>query len=270
MLAGVFLFLSCVTAERDNPNDPGSKDYQGYQVIDPPSSSKPSSSSFAAKSSSSGAVSSSSVNILGGCPNAEMGNNTISCGGQSYKTVKIGEQVWMAENLNYNAPNSKCYGDYTGGDRQGNCAIYGRLYNWATAMANSAGSNANPSGVRGVCPSGWHIPSDAEWNTLMKFVNPSCTDNSSCAGAGKKLKANSPLWENSGKGTDDFDFSALPGGHTNTAGNSNTVGYGGSWWSASEYDSGETSYRYISGNRESVDWYNVGKGIFFSVRCVQD
>jgi len=104
-----------------------------------------------------------------------------------YKAVDIGTQTWMAENLNYDIPDDDtdiCYEE-----KPANCKTYGRLYDW--------------NSIQGVCPSGWHIPSDAEWATLINF-----------AGEGSKLKSASG-WN----GTNDYRFSALPGG----------------WWSASEY-----------------------------------
>jgi len=111
-----------------------------------------------------------------------------------YKFVKIGTQTWMAENLDYNASGSKCYNNSTS-----NCTTYGRLYDWATA--------------RNACPDGWHLPSNVDWNVLMKFVNPSCSDNSSCAGAGTKLKAKSGWNSYSGvpAGMDNYGF--LGGGY---------------------------------------------------------
>jgi len=183
--------------------------------------------------------------------------------GNKYVYVTIGTgataQTWMAENLNYKAINSRCYGD-----NPANCAIYGRLYNWATAMAGTK--------YRGVCPSGWHIPSDADWNVLMKSVNPSCTDNSNCAGAGKKLKANSSLWNSNGKGTDDFGFSALPGGHGNSDGRFELVGEHGDWCSTSEISGSEVTYWFMDTGEDVIyddkDLYD--KSNLLSVRCLRN
>jgi len=183
---------------------------------------------------------------------------------KTYKWVKIGTQIWMAENLNYNAIGSKCYND-----NESNCAIYGRLYKWATAMANSASSATNPSGVKGVCPVGWHLPSNAEWNGLMKFVDPSCTGNNRCAGAGKKLKVTSG-WSYNGNGTDDYGFSALPGGYGGSDGSFGNVGEEGNWWSATENDASYADLRSMMYYHEGIAWPSGGKSNLYSVRCLQD
>jgi len=130
---------------------------------------------------------------------------TDSRNSKTYKAVLIGEQTWMAENLNYNAGNSKCYSN-----SEANCNTYGRLYKWATAMNinqsyNSASFTASAK-HQGICPTGWHISSNAEWTTLINYVGAST--------AGTKLKAASG-WGNI-PGTDDYGFSALPSGACNT------------------------------------------------------
>jgi len=201
---------------------------------------------------------------------------------KTYKAVVIGSQTWMAENLNYNAPSSKCYAEGVSGVSADsiakNCAKYGRLYNWATAMALSADCNTSlcASQVtekhRGICPSGWHIPSGADWNILMKVANPSCTDNSTCAGAGTKLKAKIGWNPSDGipAGTDDFGFSALPGGSGYSDGSFYYVGNGGDWWSASGFNSFNAYDRYMDYNHESAFYDYYDKNCLFSVRCVQD
>jgi len=159
--------------------------------------------------------------------------------GRKYKTVKIGNQTWMAENLNYNASGSKCYEN-----QESNCQKYGRLYNWYTAKA--------------VCPSGWHLPSKAEWEVLTAAVGGEKTE-------GKHLKAKSG-WNNNGNGLDSYGFSALPGGYSD--GNFYYVGNNGLWWSASEYSG--AYYRGIYYISESADWNSFDKSYLFSVRCLQD
>jgi len=130
-------------------------------------------------------------------------NSYVYSGG----TVKIGNQTWMARNLDRATTNSVCYNNSAD-----SCAKYGRLYNWNDAKT--------------ACPSGWHLPTNAEWDALMTAVGGSST-------AGRKLKSTSG-WYNNGNGTDDYGFSALPGGHGNSDGNFDYAGYYGYWWSATE------------------------------------
>jgi len=175
---------------------------------------------------------------------------TDSRDGKKYKTVAIGKQTWMAENLNYNANGSICYDN-----EPANCTEYGRLYNWNTAKT--------------ACPKGFHLPSNKDWNVLMKFVNPSCSDNSNCANAGTKLKATSG-WNSNGNGTDEFGFSALPGGSGNSDGYFNYAGYNGYWWSASETSSYGAYSRNMYYYSEDVLYYDYDKSNLYSVRCLQD
>jgi uncharacterized protein (TIGR02145 family) len=200
------------------------------------SSSVPSSSSAPSISSSSSSVplppSSSSAEVVTG-----------SCDINDYSTVEIGEQVWMAENLNCNVSGSVCYNN-----EPANCATYGRLYNWSAAIA--------------ACPEGWHLPSDAEWTALENYVGGSST-------AGKKLKAASG-WSSNGNGTDEFDFAALPGGYGNASGNFSYVGDGGLWWYATEDGASDAYFRYMNYAYEGVYYYDVSKGDLLSVRCLQD
>ncbi|GBU26335.1 hypothetical protein R83H12_03031 [Fibrobacteria bacterium R8-3-H12] len=222
----------------------------------------------------------------GGCPNAVTtpvnaeGIGSVSCGGETYKTVKIGEQVWMAKNLNYRGIEPDTLGKCSANDPS-NCNKYGRLYNWATAMGIDAKYNDQSwSGSdvkhRGICPSGWHIPSDAEWDVLMIFINPSCPPHPKsfyCDDVGTKLKATSG-WNNSGdksgNGTDDYGFAALPGGWGYSDGHFNFVGTDGYWWSATESGGSKWSYiRNVSNNRNSIYWDENGhKFAYLSVRCV--
>jgi uncharacterized protein (TIGR02145 family) len=183
--------------------------------------------------------------------------------GRTYKTIVIGTQTWMAENLNYNVTGSVCYGNIND-----NCEKYGRLYNWATAMGLNATYNSSSWGStdrqQGICPDGWHLPNNAEWNTLRTYVgtNP-----------GTKLKATSGWNSYSGvpTGTDSYGFAALPGGYGHSGGFFLNAGDYGYWWSASEYGAGNAYYRgmnYII--NEDVSTNSNGKTDLFSVRCLQD
>jgi uncharacterized protein (TIGR02145 family) len=180
--------------------------------------------------------------------------------GKIYDAILIGSQIWMAKNLNY-AVGGKCGNGSTLSDANtATCNTYGRLYDWNTAMANSASSAANPSGIQGVCPDGWHLPSDAEWTTLTNFVG---------SNAGTKLKATSG-WS-SGNGTDTYGFSALPGGVYNNANTFMDVSKEGYWWSATEYTSNPSAYnRNMSYNSVNVSRGGGWKTNFHSVRCVKN
>ncbi|MCL2184127.1 MAG: hypothetical protein FWB85_11740 [Chitinispirillia bacterium] len=186
---------------------------------------------------------------------------TDSRDGQSYYTVTIGTQTWMAENLNYDAPGSACYNN-----APDSCAKYGRLYNWAMVMNGALSSTLSPSGVRGICPEGWHVPSNAEWETLEKYVDPNASGNTN--NAGTKLKSKSG-WYNNRNGTDDHGFSALPGGHGGSGDYFAYAGSNGYWWSATEYDATKAYLRRMD-DYGSVTSYNNVKSDLYSVRCVRD
>ena len=166
--------------------------------------------------------------------------------GKVYKIVKIGSQTWFAENLNYAAEESVCYED-----KDANCATYGRLYDWETALK--------------ACPAGTHLPTDDEWKTLTDYIGGYGT-------AGKKLKSTSG-WDykgESGNGTNEYGFSALPGGTGYSLGRFRYAGYGCFWWSATELTAYYTWYRYTVYDTETV-YRNFGnKSKLYSVRCVQD
>jgi len=223
LLTITFLFTSCTDVERDNPEDMHSINYVAPKIV------------------------------YGSSVNYE---------GETYETVVIGAQTWFKRNLNYNASGSKCYND-----NASNCATYGRLYNWATAMdlPSSCNSNSCSSQInakhQGICPSGWHIPSDADWDKLINFVGSSS--------AGRKLKATSG-WSSNGNGEDTYGFSALPGGYGYSGGDFGNVGNYGYWWSSSERSSNYAYYRYMNYNFEDVYYYDNDKYLLFSVRCLQD
>jgi uncharacterized protein (TIGR02145 family) len=122
--------------------------------------------------------------------------------GQTYKAVCIGKQVWMAQNLNYNAPGSITYND-----DPTNGTLYGRLYDFNTLMQSAAATSANPSGIQGVCPKGWHVPSQPEFQQMISTVG-------GVSAAGGAMKSTSTLWTSPNVGaTNSSGFSALPGGY---------------------------------------------------------
>jgi len=164
--------------------------------------------------------------------------------GKKYKAVRIGTQVWMAENLNYDAKGSVCYDN-----KPAYCEKYGRLYNWETA--NKA------------CPSGWKLPSISEWNELNKAVG-------GFEVAGEKLKSKSG-WDYKGKsdnGTDEFGFSVLPGGFGIPDGSFADVGNDGGLWSTSELNSDEAYLRDMNFDEQGLYWGSYAKSYLHSVRCL--
>ncbi len=246
-------------------------------VVTSSSSVEPSSSSALPSSSS---VASSSSSYGGLCAGFVYGTEREHYGkmkkqfcderdGKRYVYVTIGTQTWMAENLNYAASGSKCGdGSSLSDNNTTSCDTYGRLYNWSTAMNNSASSTAVPSGVRGVCPNGWHLPSEAEWEMMTDYIGGASTE-------GIKLKAKSG-WDNYngalGNGTDDYGFSALPGGYGYSDWLFGNPDYAGNWWSSTvDEDFGSYAYyRHIGYNDEGADWFDSVNGDLFSVRCVRD
>jgi len=173
--------------------------------------------------------------------------------GKKYKTVTIGSQVWMAENLAYNAKNSKCFNN-----EPANCNKYGRLYSWETV-----------SGNQNICPNGWRLPNNDEWNALVSYAGG---ENS----AGTKLKAKSgwkDFEKNSGNGTDNYGFGALPGGHGSREGAFSYAGDLGLWWSNNpEAHSEFASNLYINtrGHAKSNDYFGVYESFFCSIRCIKN
>ena len=216
------------------------------------------------------------------------GTMTDERDGQTYRTVKIGNQEWMAENLNYRYlgptadedSSSFCYND-----DPANCEIYGRLYMWSAAMDSAGiikGNMANGCGyyelectisepVRGVCPEGWHLPSRAEWGTLIVVADGSIVEYDDDNMAGIKLKSSSG-WDYSNDDTNTFGFSALPAGiryYGDYIGDGEYAGF----WSSSEYDSGgayDMSLDSFSTIIAILGYIDKAKGSGFSVRCLKD
>jgi len=165
--------------------------------------------------------------------------------GQSYEIVKMPDgKVWMAENLNYETEEGSWY--YNNDTEYAH--RHGRLYTWDAAKA--------------ACPEGWHLPTREEWDALVK----------ACGGkeaAGKKLKAKSG-WNEDGNGTDDFGFSALPGGYRDSGGDFYDAGNYGLWWTATEDSEGDAYSRNMFCNLDDVYEHDDDKSNGFSARCVQD
>ena len=148
--------------------------------------------------------------------------------GHTYKWVKIGNQVWMAENLNYKTGNSWCFNDITT-----NCNTFGRLYNWEAA--------------RTACPDGWHLPSNAEWKILVDYLG-----GRKVAG-GKMKETGTEHWRSPNKrATNESGFTVLPGGYRSTDGYFYYLGRHGYWWSATESGSSSAWSRYLHYSSDDV------------------
>lgn len=218
------------------------------------------------------------------------GTLTDTRDGQTYKTVTIGTQTWMAENLNYaytDVPfkffsyttdsTSWCYNEDAS-----NCTKYGRLYTWAAAMDSVGmwstngkgcgyGSICTPNGtVRGVCPEGWHLPTSAEWETLVKAAGSPET-------AAKELRSTSG-WSDISRGTDAYGFSVLPAGYWQWLDDGNFYMEGGDahFWSSTErlisINDGCCSRAYYMDlnyyDEANLDYGSKYDG--YSVRCLKD
>ncbi len=174
----------------------------------------------------------------------QIGSFTDSRDGKTYKTVKIGTQTWMAENLAFKADS----GCWAYNDDQNNVKNYGYLYSWGTA--------------KNVCPTGWHLPSDAEWTTLINNFGGVLV-------AGEKMKSKNG-WNENGNGTNTSGFTALPGGLRAHYGTFYDIGYNGNWWSSTEYDIDNAWHMGMDGKDSVVYRNTTSKPSGFSVRCVSD
>jgi uncharacterized protein (TIGR02145 family) len=192
--------------------------------------------------------------------------------GKQYKTVLIGNQCWMKENLNLETEGSWCYNR-----NETNCDDFGRLYTWLTAMNDELSSNSVPSNVQGICPSGWHLPSDNEWKILEMFVDSKHNtdidewEKNGFRGfdAGKNLKATDG-WNFDGNGSDSAGFLALPGGRRFYFGQYYTRGTHGYWWTSTAHSEEFARYRYVYYNSDKVYRFHYGKDNGLSVRCVKN
>jgi len=172
--------------------------------------------------------------------------------GQAYRTVKIGNDTWMAQNLNFETADSWCYGN-----NASNCEKYGRLYDWAAAMS--------------ACPAGWRLPNCEDWNNLVQIAGGNDA-------AGRKLKSQTGWnWNNrsiEANGTDEFGFSAMPGGGRQPNGRFGYAGFFGGFWSATETAkrgvSGNIAWdRNMGGDGDYVNEFGAPKNSGVSVRCIQ-
>ncbi|MEY4851800.1 MAG: hypothetical protein RLY64_1241 [Bacteroidota bacterium] len=223
------------------------------------------------------------VNLLFPAPVGTACGNAVTYAGESYPTVQIGTQCWFAKNLNVGTMiNSSASVDsqrnngviekYCYSNNPGNCTTYGGLYQWAEALQyqNGASNSTSPNpaftgNVRGICPTGWHMPSDAEWGTLETFLGGSSV-------AGGALKSTSGLWKSPNTGaTNSSGFSALPGGVQFANGSSIGIRLDADFWTSSESSSTNAIYRYLLYYNSNIFRSpNSTKNYGFSARCTQD
>jgi uncharacterized protein (TIGR02145 family) len=215
-------------------------------------------------------LSGSSLNVgnLQVCNGANTGTVT-DIDGHIYQTVQIGTQTWMAENLRTTKyrngdpiPNVTdgnqwsnltpgAWAHYNNGSQYEN--PYGKLYKWY--------AGADP---RNVCPTGWHVPTDAEWKVLTDYLG-----GESVAG-GKMKSTGTQYWQSPNQdATNESGFSGLPGGYRGEDGTFGNVGYAGHWWSSTD-SSGYAWYRYLGVGSGVVTRVYSNKREGFSVRCVRD
>ena len=200
--------------------------------------------------------------------------------GQSYTTVQISTQCWMAENLNIgtmingstNQFNNGVIEKYCYNDDTVNCDVYGGLYQWREMM-----QYVTTEGAQGICPTGWHLPTDAEWMILEEEAESVSGVNWNTTGArgnyagGNLKETGTSNWQSPNTGaTNQSGFTGLPGGRRHPDdGSFSTFGHLGYWWTSSEQSS-YMWFRYLAYDDARVfRYYDVGL-YGFSVRCLKD
>ncbi len=239
------------------------------------------------------------ISLFYSCEKEDNNNTNITVtdyDGNVYKTVEIGNQIWMAENLKTthysdgtlipliedgaiwddlgNSDKAMCY--YT--NSVTNKDIYGALYTWAAAMNGASSSNTNPSDVQGICPVAWHLPSDEEWKELEMYLDMSQVDADMPGfrgtNEGSKLAGNSSLWNNETLENDmafgTSGFMALPAGYMYHNGSYSHLGIGTNFWSTTM--SGDTLAwnRFLFCYNSEVYRFTNKLNNGFSVRCIKD
>ncbi len=205
--------------------------------------------------------------LIMGCvvdPNPEFGEMTDERDGQTYQTVTLGDQTWLAQNLNYETDNNSwCYDE----DLE-NCETYGRLYDWEAAMS--------------ACPDGWHLASDEDWSILIEYLDPKADPDADLAEsdiAGGMLKATGTmedgtgLWRRPNKdATNVSGFSAVPSGTRFATGSFNMLSQHVMFWTSTEYDTNSAWTRMLDYNQGGIfrDNTAITKDYGVAVRCVMD
>ncbi len=207
-------------------------------------------------------------------PPFSCGNSiTDSRDGKTYNTVQIGTQCWIKENLNIGTringsqeqTNDSVIEKYCYNDLESNCTIYGGLYQWNEMM-----QYLPIEGVKGICPSGWHIPTDAQWTTLTTFLG-----GESVAGGKMKttgtIQAGTGLWTFPNVGaTNESGFSSVPAGNRDIGGTFYNISNFSYLSSSTEYNTSNSWYRYMHCYNGYVYKNNSNKSFGLSVRCLRD
>jgi uncharacterized protein (TIGR02145 family) len=188
---------------------------------------------------------------------------------QQYETVQIGEQCWMRENLNtgeeihgsLEMANNSIIEKYCYNNDPSNCDIYGAMYQWNEMMQYDT-----IAGIQGICPDGWHIPTDDEWDALITYLGGSAV-------AGGKLKETGlEHWVSPNTGaTNSSGFTGLPAGNRYASGDFGNMGYKCSLWSSTKHIAPDYAYgRHLSYNKAKVDRNDDSKAYGMPVRCIKD
>jgi len=194
------------------------------------------------------------------------GQATVLYGNITYHSVSIGNQCWLKENLNIGTriagtqnqdPGNSNIQKYCFNDDSAKCTLYGGLYQWDEAMRSSIAP-----GAQGICPTGWHIPSDVEWTALTTFLGGDSI-------AGTKMKSASG-WYNNGNGTNTSNFTCLPGGYRGNDSNFNNLTQLGYFWSSTQAGASQAWNRKLSYDTAQVTKYNSFKTSGFSIRCIRN
>lgn len=224
--------------------------------------------SSSSESSSSEAPSSSSI-----CANAPDGTLCDERDGHIYRLVAIGSQVWMGQNLNYKAEGSWCYDN-----KAENCNIYGRLYSWVSAMGlDAAYANASAADViqeehQGVCPDGFHVPTDNEMKALVRYITKHNKHPDENTGTLLKKTVSWNRSEDWPTGMDRFGFGALAAGSRNAKGEFRDMGRDADFWIAEESNTPTHApyWNLYYDNDEFLGDYSKQKTFAYSVRCLKN
>lgn len=202
-------------------------------------------------------------------PTPVLGSMTDTRDDQTYPTVQLGDQTWLAKDLNYETGTSRCYNN-----DPANCEIYGRLYSWEASKT--------------VCPAGWHLGSDQEWSTFIKFLDPdadtqsdkSVVEESIWAGCMLKATGNlrdqTGLWNYPNVGaTNSSKFSAVPGGVCYDDGSCDVMGRHAIYWTSTENDNNKVWFRVLDYGLKSIyraeeGQWSMKRETSLSVRCIMD